>query len=69
MGEGDGDGGVLDCAADEEVDVLHFEHGLGGVGEGGVEGIGAGEATNVNVWWSGHNERVVEDPGFGYLIV
>ena len=57
LGEGDGDVAIGYGAADDEVDALHFQHGLGGVGEGAVEEVSAAEVLGGDFGWDGHGER------------
>ena len=57
LGEGDGDVAVGYGAADDEIDALHFQHDLRGVGEGAVEEVGAAEVLGGDFGWDGHGER------------
>ena len=56
LGEGDGDVAIGYGAADDEVDALHFQHGLRGVGQMAVEEVRAAEVLGGYLGWDGHGE-------------
>ena len=50
------DGAVRRCLPYEPAHALQFEHGVHGVGELAVEGVGAGEVGGGDGGWGGHDE-------------